>query len=59
MKYRYLKISGDKVFWGTNVLSREELIRLKDGFYESIIDLLEMTYFDVDTNQWVAIEGDA
>ncbi len=57
MKYRYLKIMGD-VIWGTNSLTKEDLVRLKDGSYDSIIDLQEMKSFNSKFNNWEEIKGD-
>jgi len=57
MKWRYLKIGGG-IIWGTNNLTRDDLVRRKNGGYDNIIDLQEGTEFDPDENAWVAIKGD-
>jgi hypothetical protein len=57
MKYRYLKIIGD-VIWGTNNLTKEDLVRLKDGLYQCVIDLQEMKNFNAKFNQWEDVKGD-
>lgn len=57
MKYRYLKTIGS-VIWGTNNLTREDLVRLKDGQYENIIDLEQSKTFNADFNKWEDIKGD-
>ena len=57
MKYRYLKTIGE-VIWGTNNLTREDLVRLKDGQYECIIDIQEMKSFNADFNRWEDIKGE-
>jgi hypothetical protein len=57
MKWRYLKILGSTI-WGTNNLKRDDLVRLKNHGYDSILDLQEFKSFDADNNEWVDIEGD-
>lgn len=57
MKYSHLKINGSLI-WGTNELTRDDLIRLKQRSYDCIIDVQEGKYFDVETNSWKEIEGE-
>lgn len=57
MKYRYLKITGNTI-WGTNNLTKDDLVRLKNHGYDAIIDLEELKYFEAEENQWKNIEGD-
>lgn len=56
MKYKYLKISGDLV-WGTNELTKDDLIRAKAGGYEVIINLEDFTQYDPEENIWKEVEG--
>lgn len=57
MIYRWLKISRDTV-WGTNNLTRDDLVNRRNGMYDLIIDTQENTAFDPDNNEWVKIDGD-
>ena len=54
--FRYLKVSGS-VIWGENNLTKEMLAMVKNGNYDTIIDLHTMTQYDADNNEWIEIEG--
>ena len=56
MKYKYLKVNG-RMIWGENELSRDMLIKVKNRFYDTIINVEEGTYYDADENKWLEIEG--
>lgn len=56
MKFRYLKINGS-LAWGTNELTRSDLVNRKVGAYDWLIDLKHSTYYDPDLNDWVELEG--
>jgi len=56
MKYRYIIWQG--FWWGTDELTRDHLVRLKNGVYEGILDLQEWKYFDADENNWMDMDGD-
>lgn len=56
MKYRYIKISGSYVF-GTNEITKSDLIGLRDGRWDVIIDTHNYTKFNPDQNDWVEILG--
>ena len=56
MKFRYLKINSSLI-WGENQITREMLIGVKNGLYDTIIDLENMTQYDADHNAWVEIDG--
>lgn len=55
MKYLIIKnwIYGT---YTTNELTREDLAKMVNGETECIVNLIDMTYFDSDKNQWVKIE---
>ena len=57
MKWRYLKI-GVGTIWGTNELTKDDLVRRKDGYYDHIIDLERMVEFDPEENSWVDLKGE-
>lgn len=57
MKFRYLKITGSLI-WGTNNLTRDDLVKVKNHSYDAIIDLQNMTTFDADNNSWEEVKGD-
>lgn len=57
MKYRYLKITNELV-WGTDNLTKEDLVRLVQRSYDCIIDTQENKTFNKDTNSWDDIKGD-
>lgn len=59
MRWRYLKITDSTLIWGTNDLKASDLVSLKRGGYEAIIDLETMASFDPEANEWKEIEGDA
>lgn len=54
--FRYIKVNGS-MLWGVNTLTKEILGMVANGQYDTIIDLMEMTYFDADENAWKPIEG--
>lgn len=54
--FKYLKINGPLI-WGENTLTKEMLSMVKNGQYDTIIDLHTMTYFDADDNEWKEIDG--
>lgn len=58
MKYRYLKV-GAGLLWGTNNLTKDDLVRCKNGGYDYIIDFETGTFFNPDENSWDPIEGDS
>lgn len=43
-------------FVWTNTLERIDLVRVKEGVYEFIIDLQNAQYFDAANNGWVNIQ---
>lgn len=49
MKYRYLKV-GAGLLWGTNNLTKDDLVRCKNGGYDYIIDFETGTFFNPDEN---------
>lgn len=53
-KKRYLKILGDFVY-ADDVISRSDLIKLKNRSYDVIIDLENWKQFDVNSNSWVEL----
>jgi hypothetical protein len=55
-KFKYIKINGN-MLWGENSLTKEHLIMVKNGQYDTIINLEDMTYYDADENEWKAIDG--
>lgn len=56
MKFRYLKVNGSLI-WGENNVTKEMLVMVKNGQYDTIIDLQEMTFYDADYNAWIDIDG--
>lgn len=56
--FKYLKVNGSMI-WGENELTKEMLAMVKDGRYDTIIDLHTMTQYDPDKNEWVEIDGTA
>lgn len=58
MKYRYLKVTSGDLVWGTNELKKTDLLSVKRGLYEAIIDLQNMTSYDAENNEWKEIDGD-
>lgn len=54
---RFIKVLGD-VLWGTNNISQQDLIKVKNGGYDTIIDTANYTYYDGDTNTWEKIQHD-
>lgn len=58
MKYKYLKITSSDLIWGTNALTRGDLIRAKNGAYEVILNLEDMTRYDPEANEWKPVDGE-
>lgn len=57
MSYKYLKIAPGLI-QGTNELTKDDLVRCKNGGYDYIIDLENGTFFNAEENNWEKIEGD-
>jgi hypothetical protein len=51
MKYRYIFEKWGEIY-GTNQLTREHLIAVKDRQSDYLIDTLEGKYFDAENNEW-------
>lgn len=51
IKSKYLKING-KVLWASNEITKDDLVRVKNGAYDTIVNLEEMTHYDADDNTW-------
>jgi len=56
MKYRYLKINGSHI-WGVNEITKEMLVAVKNGQYDTIVDTKTNLMFNADENRWVEIMG--
>lgn len=57
--YRWVKVRVGNSHWGTNNLTVNDLVQLKNGFYEAIIDMQEGTYYDPEQNDWIKISGES
>ncbi|KKL50170.1 hypothetical protein LCGC14_2308170 [marine sediment metagenome] len=57
MSKRYLKISSG-IIWATDNLTKEDLVRMKTGAYDHILDLEKWLRYNSKTNVWDPIEGD-
>lgn len=53
---KYLKIYDDLVV-GTDELTRDDLVKAKNGTYDVIINRIEETVYDADTNEWKPIQN--
>lgn len=58
MNYKYLMTLGKDIFWGKQEITTEQLIMVKDGRYDTLINLEEMTRFNAEENKWEKIPGD-
>lgn len=56
MKYRYLFEKFGEVH-GTNELTKQHLIDVKNRMSDLLIDTENGTYYDADNNEWVAIKN--
>lgn len=54
--YRYIKVNSD-MLWGENEIDKDMLACVKQGFYDTIIDLHTMTQYDPEDNVWKEIKG--
>ena len=57
-KFRFIKIMGKGMFFCTNTLVKEDLVRAKQGYYEDIIDLENGCWYNAETNTWELLDGD-
>ena len=57
MEYKFLKINGI-VIWGQHKITKTDLEMVKDGRYDTIINIERGTMFNADENKWVEIEGE-
>lgn len=56
MNYEYLIFTGFSI-WGKHELTKEYFVgAVQRGDY--IVNTVDNTYFDKDTNSWKAVEGD-
>ena len=55
--YKYLKITADFV-WGTNNLTRDDLVGVRTHKYDLILNLVDMTSYNADKNEWEPIQGE-
>lgn len=53
---KYLKIASDLIV-GTDTLTKEDLVRAKNGSYDLIINRIEETYYDPVDNEWKSIKN--
>jgi len=51
---KYLKISVAGIY-ATNEISKRDLVDVKQKSLEWLIDVVNETYFDAESNQWVKI----
>ncbi len=58
MKYRYLFEKYGEVR-GTNQITKEHLVDVKNRRSDYLIDVQEGTYYDAENNVWNEIEGDS
>lgn len=57
MKYKYLKINGS-VIWGQNEITKDDLVKVKERYYDTIINTETSYYYDADENEWLDINGE-
>ena len=57
MKYKYLKINGIAI-WGQNYITKDDLVKVKERYYDTIINTETNQYYDADENKWLDIEGE-
>lgn len=57
MKKRFIKIIADKTFFAVQTLTKEDLVRVKEGYYDSILDLELGTWYNPENNTWEFVEG--
>lgn len=56
-KYRYYKICSS-IVWGKNVLTKDDLIQVRQGAYDTIIDVQENKQYNAENNEWEEIKGE-
>lgn len=56
MKYRYLFEKWGEIY-GTNQLTREHLIAVKERQSDFLVDVLEGKWFDAENNEWKPINA--
>ncbi len=55
MKKRYIKSQYDEIFI-VDQIEKSDLVNIKHGTAEFLIDTVNGTYFDADENAWVEIK---
>lgn len=58
MKYKYLTIIGNELFWGKNEITKETLTKVLAGQYDVLLNLEDLTWFNAPDNKWEEISGD-
>jgi hypothetical protein len=53
---RYIKISP--ALWSQDTITRDDLVKVSQKVYDTIIDTQNGTYFDSDSNSWKNIPGE-
>ncbi len=49
---RYLIIRGQDDYTMTNDIDKKDLVRVKTGEYEGLVDVENRTFFDARENEW-------
>jgi len=55
---KYIKITGKDVFWGKEEIKQRDLIDLKAGRVDVIINIEDCTFFNSEKNEWEKIPQD-
>lgn len=58
MKYKYIATLSNNVIWGKNEISKEALSMVKDGRYDTLLDIENGKWFNSEENKWEDIKGD-
>lgn len=58
MIYKYITTLSNNIIWGKNEITRETLLMVKDGRYDTLIDVENGKWFNAEDNKWEDIKGD-
>lgn len=51
---KYIKVERD-MLWGTDAITRDDLVRVRNRTYDTIINLDDLTQYDAENNTWKSI----
>lgn len=55
---KYLKVTGRDICWAKNEITKHDLLEVRNGVVDMIIDLETKSFYDASENEWKPIQGE-